>query len=162
MVISNTSPIINLACIGHLDLLPQLYGTVVIPTAVFHEITSASPHAPGAAEIRTADWICRHTVVNRALVTALKLELDSGESEVIACALEYQAQLLLMDERRGRKIAQRFGLTFMGLLGVLVLAKRQKLITRVQPLLNKLRHDAGFWISDALYVRVLQEVAEIK
>jgi predicted nucleic acid-binding protein len=54
MIVSNTSPIINLACIGQLDLLPALFGTMAIPPAVFAEITVAMPDAPVAAAIRAA------------------------------------------------------------------------------------------------------------
>lgn len=88
MIVSNTSPIINLACIGRLDLLPALFGVITIPDAVFHEIAVANPDAPGASDVRTASWIRRYAVVNRPLVTSLRLELDPGEAEAIACAME--------------------------------------------------------------------------
>lgn len=88
MIVSNTSPIINLACIGRLDLLPCLFGEIVIPDAVFHEIAVVVPNAPGASDVRTAPWIRRHAVANQPLVASLRLQLDSGEAEVMACAME--------------------------------------------------------------------------
>jgi uncharacterized protein len=160
VVVSNTSPIINLACIGQLDLLPALYGQIAIPDAVFHEIAVIDPDAPGAAEIRRAPWVQTGIVANRPLVAALSLELDPGEAEAIACAVEHEASLLLIDERRGRRVAQRFDVPVMGLLGVLLLAKQRGIIEHIRPLLDALRKTAGFWISGALYARALKEAGE--
>ena len=67
-VVSNTSPIINLAGIGRLDLLRDLYGAIVIPRAVYGEITGFGQHLPGAAEVQAADWIAVYEVKNRSLV----------------------------------------------------------------------------------------------
>jgi uncharacterized protein len=160
MVVSNTSPIINLACIEQLDLLPELYATIVIPPAVFHETTVVLPNAPGAATVRSAPWIQCREVANRSLVASLRLELDPGEAEAIACALEGSATLLLIDERRGRRVAQQLGISVIGLVGVLLLAKRRGLVAQIRPLLDGLRQRAGFWMSEALYARVLQEAEE--
>jgi len=160
MIVSNTSPIINLACIGRLDLLPALFGEIVVPHAVFHEVTVAAPDAPGAEDVRSAAWVRRHPVANQSLVAALRLELDPGEAEAIACAIEAKATLLLMDERRGRKVAQRLNQPTTGLLGVLLLARKRGLLDTIQPSLDDLRRLAGFWISDSLYRQVLREVGE--
>lgn len=160
MIVSNTSPIINLACIDRLDVLPALFGEIAIPDAVFHEIAVAHPDAPGASDVRTAPWVRRRSVVNRPLVDSLRLELDPGEAEAIACAVEANAQLLLIDERRGRLVALRLGLATTGLMGVLLLARKKGLIVSIRPLLDDLRRVAGFWIGDALYAQVLREAGE--
>lgn len=160
MIVSNTSPIINLACIGRLDLLPALFGEIVIPQAVFQEIAVTAPNAPGAVEIKAATWVRQHSVVNRLLVASLRLELDPGEAEAIACALETNATLLLIDERRGRMVAQRLNLSTTGLLGVLLLARKRGLVSAIRPCLDDLRRVAGFWIGDALYSRVIDEAGE--
>jgi predicted nucleic acid-binding protein len=160
MIVSNTSPIINLACIDRLDVLPALFGEIAIPDAVFHEIATAHPDAPGASDVRTAPWVRRRSVVNRPLVDSLRLELDPGEAEAIACAVEANAKLLLIDERRGRLVALRLGLATTGLMGVLLLARKKGLIESIRPLLDDLRRVAGFWIGDALYAQVLREAGE--
>jgi predicted nucleic acid-binding protein len=98
--------------------------------------------------------------MNRVLVTALQAELDEGEAEAIALAIQLKAHLLLLDERRGRAVASRLGLRFIGLLGVLVEAKQKGYISRVKPLLDHLIAKAGFWVSHQLYARVLREVGE--
>jgi predicted nucleic acid-binding protein len=90
----------------------------------------------------------------------LRQELDAGEAEAIALTLETQAELLLMDERVGREVARHLGLRYTGLIGVLVEAKHKGVLSVVTPQLDELRNIAGFRISDALYVRVLQDERE--
>lgn len=158
IVVSDSSPITNLAAIGQLDLLRQLYQNVFIPAAVYRELTAASGSHPGAI-VQSLDWIEARDVANRLLVTALRIDLDEGEEEAIALAQEISADLLLLDERRGRAVAGRFGLRVVGLLGVLVDAKQQGLIPEVKPLLDALVR-AGFRISQDLYARVLQAAGE--
>lgn len=160
IVVSNTSPIINLACVSQLDLLRQLYGQIIIPQAVFTEIAIAGAGEPGAKEVQGFDWITPRPVTQGSLTKVLRLELDAGEAEAIACALEINADLLLLDERRARETAQRLGLKFIGILGVLTEAKRRQLIPRIRPVLDNLRHQAGFWVTDALYQRVLAVAGE--
>jgi uncharacterized protein len=160
IVISNTSPIINLAAIGQLSLLRQLYGQIVIPEAVYIEIVGRGAGQSGADEVAAADWIQTRQVANRTAVTALQIELDDGEAEAIALAVEASANLLLLDEELGRIIASRFGLRFVGLLGCLIEVKQRGLVLAVQPILEDLIEKAGFWVGQALYERVLQVADE--
>jgi predicted nucleic acid-binding protein len=160
IVVSNTSPIINLACIGQLDLLRQIYGQITIPDAVFTEITVNGIGQPGAEDVPRLPWIVRHRVIQQPLIQVLRLELDAGEAETLAGALELKADLVLLDERRAREAAQRLGLRFIGLLGVLIEARRQQRLSQIRPLLDDLRQKAGFWITDALYQRVLAAAGE--
>jgi uncharacterized protein len=74
--------------------------------------------------------------------------------------VELEADLLLMDERLGRAEAARFGLRFIGILGVLIEAKGRGLLDRVEPILDELQNDAGFYVSEALRARVLREAGE--
>ncbi|NJL89024.1 MAG: DUF3368 domain-containing protein [Coleofasciculaceae cyanobacterium SM2_1_6] len=161
IIVSDTSPINNLAAINQLHLLHQLYGTVLIPEAVFRELTDPSFPVAGANEVQTFDWIQTLTVSDRILVEALSNELDIGEAEAIALAVEIQADQVLIDERRGRLIATRMNLRYTGILGILVEAKSQGLIAKVKPLLNALVNEAGFWIAEPLYNSVLRLVDEI-
>ena len=83
-------------------------------------------------------------MTNRQLTQALKQELDAGEAEAIAFALEIGADLLLMDERLGREVARHLGLRYTGLIGVLIEAKRKDFITSVKPCLDQLRDTSGY------------------
>ena len=159
-VVSNASPLISLARIGKLDLLHQLYDELFIPEAVWHEVVIEGVGQPGADEVKAASWIKTQSVTNTPLVHALRQELDAGEAEAIVLTLETQAELLLMDERVGREVARHLGLRYTGLIGVLVEAKHKGVLSAVKPQLDELRNIAGFRISDALYVRVLQDEGE--
>lgn len=160
-VVSNASPLIGIARIDKLDLLRELYGELVIPEAVWHEVVVRGAGQPGAEQIRASEWIRQEHVENRTLVQVLAQDLDVGEAESIALALELQAEILLMDERLGRQTADRLGLRYIGVVGILVQAKHKGLIDRIESLLVALRNRAGFRISDELYVRVLQDEGEV-
>ncbi len=161
IIVSDTSPINNLAAINHLHLLNQLYGTVFIPEAVYRELTDPNFPVAGVTEVQTFDWIQTRAVSDRTLVEVLNNELDIGEAEAIALAVEIQADQVLIDERRGRLVASRLSLRHMGILGILVEAKSQGLIGGVKPLLDALLNEAGFWVAEPLYNSVLQLVNEI-
>ena len=130
IVVSDASPLISLAVTGHLELLKNLYGQVLIPEAVYQELTDSDPGLPGTIEVQTLEWIVSHPVTNVIVVRALQGELDHGEAEAIALAVEVQAELVLIDERRARAVATRLGLNVVGVLGVLVEAKHKALIPR--------------------------------
>jgi hypothetical protein len=161
IIVSDTSPINNLAAINHLHLLNQLYGTVFIPEAVYRELTDPNFPVAGATEVQTFDWIQTRTISDRTLVEALSNELDIGEAEAIALAVEMQADQVLIDERRGRLVASRLDLRYTGILGIVVEAKNKGLIAEVKPLLDALINEAGFWVAEPLYNSVLQLVNEI-
>jgi predicted nucleic acid-binding protein len=160
IVVSNSSPLVSLAAIGRLELLHDLYDTIIIPRGVHHEVVIQGLGRPGAAEAQSLDWIVCRDVSDPNVVTALESKLDRGEAEAIALAVELQADLLLMDERLGRTEAARFGLRFTGILGVLIEAKGRELLQRIEPILDELQHDAGFYMNEALRARVLQEAGE--
>lgn len=160
IVVSDTSPINNLAAINHLHLLHQLYETVVIPEAVYRELTDPGFPIAGSIEVQTFAWIQTRAVSDRAVVEALSNELDTGEAEAIALAVEIQADQVLIDERRGRLVGARLKLRYTGILGILVEAKSKGLIAEVKPLLDALLNQAGFWIAESLYNSVLRLVDE--
>jgi predicted nucleic acid-binding protein len=160
IVVSNSSPLVSLAAIGRLELLHDLYDTITIPQAVHQEVVIRGLGRPGAAEVQSLDWIVCQDVSDLNMVTALEGRLDRGEAEAITLAVELQADLLLMDERLGRAEASRFGLRFVGVLGVLIEAKARGLLQRIEPILDELQNDAGFRMSEALRARVLQAAGE--
>ncbi len=160
IVVSDASPLIALAAIGELGLLRLLYGEVLVPEAVHREATASRPSAPGAVEVRDATWIGVRSVTDRVLIAALSLDLDPGEAEAIALAVETDAELLLMDERRGRVAATRLGRRVVGVLGALIEAKQRGLVPAVRPLLDALADDAGFRISAELRKRVSEAAGE--
>ncbi|NEO52671.1 MAG: DUF3368 domain-containing protein [Okeania sp. SIO3B5] len=160
IVVSDTSAINNLASINQLNLLHQLYGNVIIPTAVYKELTETTFPVPGATEVQTYSWISIRSVTNQAIVELLETELDPGELEAIALAVEMSADQLLLDERKGRAVAERLNLPYTGVLGILIEAKSQKLIPEVKPLLDMLIHQAGFWVAESLYDQVLKIAGE--
>ncbi|MEH2193162.1 MAG: DUF3368 domain-containing protein [Nostoc sp.] len=160
IIVSDTSSINNLAAINHLHLLQQLYGTVLIPEAVYRELTDPNFLVAGATEVQTFIWIQTRPIQDRILVEAFSNELDIGEAEAIALAVEMKADQVLIDERRGRMVAARLNISYTGILGILVEAKSQRLISAVKPLLDALINQAGFWVAEPLYKRVLQLVDE--
>lgn len=93
-------------------------------------------------------------------VSQIRADLDLGEAEAIVLAQERQADLLIVDERRGRRVATARGVTVIGLLGVVANAKRSGLITKAKPLLDDLIHTARFWIGAELYGEVLAKLDE--
>lgn len=160
IVVSNSTPLIALAWLKRLDLLPMLFDTVYIPQAVDNEIQH-NPNAVGASELKSASWL-KITSVKDALAVSLLLDqLDAGESEAIVLARELQAGLLLMDERRGRRRAIQAGLNVVGTLGILIQVRRQNLVGPLRPILDQLGQ-LPFHISEQLYQDVLQAVGEIE
>jgi len=162
IVISDTSAITNLAAIQQLKLLPQLYEQIIIPNAVYRELVDIEPPVPGSLEVQSVPWIEVKKVSNTSFAERLQFEvrLDPGESEAIALALELQADLLLIDERRGRAEANRLGIRITGLLGVLVEAKNNNSIVAVKPLMDTLITTSKFRISSVLYNQILSLVDE--
>lgn len=159
IIISDTSPITNLAAIGQLDLLRRLYNVVIIPVAVHNEMVGIGKIVPGTEEVQTLSWIQTQAVAHMQQVVMLQSSrenIDLGEAEAIALALEIKADLLLMDERRGRAFAQELGLNVVGLLGILLQAKNQNLIAAVKPLIDRLIQEADFRVSPQLYRSILQ------
>ena len=117
IVASNTSPITNLAAIGQFGLLRLLYPQVYIAQAVWEELHASGREWPGTRDVAEADWIKRSRVRNRSLVVSLQRDLDRGEAETIALALEKKADLVLLDEKEGRRAAVRLGLRVTGVVG---------------------------------------------
>jgi predicted nucleic acid-binding protein len=154
IIVSDTTPISELAKVDHLDLLPKLFGKVVIPQGVFNEL-QVGEH-PAAKLVQDLSWLEVVTVDNQQLVRELQqsFKLDLGESEAIALAEEIRASQLLIDERAARKVAMARKLPLIGTVGILLLAKRRGLLDSVKDVLDEMKAQ-GMRISDRLYVQVL-------
>ncbi|RKZ42655.1 MAG: DUF3368 domain-containing protein, partial [Gammaproteobacteria bacterium] len=81
--------------IGQLNILPQLFGKIIIPEAVYYEVVIRGSGKAGAEEVKNADWIENQKVKNELAVRAFRINLGFGESEVIALANEYQADFII-------------------------------------------------------------------
>lgn len=160
IVVSNTSPLTNLAAIGQFNLLRGLYAEVHIAEGVWAELNAGGQRWPGTDEVDAADWIEQHAAQNQALVTALRRDLDRGEAESIALALELEADLVLLDEQEGRRHAKRMGLRVVGVVGILLEAKAAGLVEEIRPHLDALRQTAGFYLSESLYQYALELAGE--
>ena len=134
IVVSDTGPLNYLLWIEEIELLPQLYGAVVLPGAVHQELSH--PNAPERVRQWAAalpGWVSVRTP--RALLT---LPIDIGEQEAISLAVEMQADLILLDDRHGREAAEAQALIVTGTLGVLGEAAKQGLID-LEEALERLR-----------------------
>jgi predicted nucleic acid-binding protein len=160
IVVSNTSPLTNLAVIGQLELLHRLYGRVVIAQGVWEELNAGGRSWPGRDEVAQADWIERRHAQDQFLVGALERDLDRGEAETITLALESKADLVLLDEREGLRAARRLGLHVIGVIGILLDAKARGEVKSVRSHLDALRRVAGFYLTDVVYDHALRVAGE--
>jgi|LAHS01.1.fsa_nt_gb hypothetical protein len=161
IIVSDTTPIISLIKIKHLELLKKLFKKVIIPYAVYSELTSNSAFIDEIAEVRNATFLEVLSVNNEEAVRLFSkgTGLDVGESETIVLAEELNAELILMDERKGRIIAKQMGLQITGTLGILIESYHAKLISSndVQEYMDLLI-ESGVRISKTLYNNILEYV----
>lgn len=158
-VVSNTSPILNLAIVNQLILLHQQFGEILVPSAVLDEL-KVNEDRPGSQEIREAiscGWIQSRDVSKAPLAQLLKQTLDQGEAEAITLAIELRAEWILLDEREGRKVAKSLGLKVTGVLGVLLRAKQIGELELLQPIIDELINKAGFRIASELLAKILTQ-----
>jgi len=161
-VVSNTSPILNLAIIGELSLLRDQFEEILIPGAVLEELR-VEENLPGSKGVRDAikaGWIRIETVKQDPLVRAMQRDLDKGEAEAIALAMQVNTRLVLMDERDGRKAARSMKLKVVGVLGILLKSRREGRLMSLEQAMDKLRDKAGFYIREDLYKEIMREANE--
>lgn len=157
-VVCNTTPLIALSLIERLDLLEKLYGQVMIPSAVEAELLAGGHSKIGIAQIKNATFITVIPLMDPLRATLLS-DLDRGEAEVLALALEQEADLVIIDERLARLHAARLGLNLTGTVGILVRAKREGLINEVRPYLDSLV-TGGIYLGESLIDHVLTLTGE--
>lgn len=159
IIVSDPTPISELAKVKHLDLLPQIFGKVVILQGVFNELQTGQH--PAAKFVQNLVWLEVVSVDNRQLVEELQksFNLHLGESEAIVLAEKIGASQLLIDEKAARKVALARKLPLIGTMGILLLAKRRGLLNNVKDVLNEMQVK-GTIISDRLYEQVLTLAGE--
>ncbi len=163
LVVSNTSPLTNLAVIGRLELVRTQLTAVAVPAAVWREMMASGScgrtvGAARGARCRVAS--CGDDHQHRACFEPAAHWPDEGESEAIALAVERSARLLLMDEKKGRRAARRLAIPVTGALGILAKGHRMGHVDSVKREIDRLRAKAGFFISDEVEVRILEIAGE--
>ncbi len=161
-VVSNTSPLLNLAVIDHLHLLRQQFGEILIPPHVLTELKPDTGY-PGVQQLEqalAAQWVRVVELKDSKLAQVLMLELDQGEAAAIALALEQEHHQILIDERDGRARAKALGLEPVGVLGVLLRAKIDDQLSSVKSAMQALRDEVGFFIANDLFEAILVEAGE--
>lgn len=163
IVVSDTTPLISLLKISRLDLLEKLFGEVLIPSAVFNELTTDERFQLEANQIRQEKFIVVKEVNNLESVSILKRAtgLDQGESEAIVLTDELKADLLLMDEAKGRNVSAQMGLRIMGTIGILMAAYEEDELSsdEVRECIAGLQH-AGRHIGQRHYQMLLSRLKD--
>lgn len=148
IVIADTSCLIALSKIEAIDLLEKLYQEVYITEEIAKEFGDKLPN-----------WIKIERVRNQRYQQLLDLYLDPGEASAIAFALDLKNVLLILDDLKGRKEAERLGLTFTGTLGILFKAKKQGFVEELKPFIENLKI-VGFRISKNIEDEILKRSGE--
>jgi predicted nucleic acid-binding protein len=160
IVVADTSVILNLALVGHENLLDTIFHEVVVPPAVQAEFVRLAASSGRFAGLTLPNWIRVQAPKTIPTLIAGDADLDLGESEALALALEICADGVLIDEAHGRFIAIELGLTPIGVLGILVRAKRDGLLPTMAPVIKALLAKARFRVSDALILEALRLAGE--
>lgn len=163
IVVSDSTPLITLMKAETLYILQRLFGEVLIPETVFHELTSNESYKDEAELINRSDYIKVVTVKNADFVSILQRAtgLDRGEAEAIFYADENKADIILMDEEAGRKVAQNMNLPVSGSMGVLIQACKKGILSvpETEEALTKIEK-SGRYISKSLLESVLRIIHE--
>jgi uncharacterized protein len=159
MVVSDTSPIRALHHLGLLSLCQHLYGSVVVPEAVRVELRQSTTTCPAIDIVQFSGFEVRRP---RATAADFNVpdDLDPGETQAITLALELRADLLLIDERKGTEAARNLKLSTVGVMGVLLDAKRKGQIQQVLPLVDRLVTELKFFVAPALRRRIAELAGE--
>ncbi len=159
--VSNTGPLIALAKVDRLPLLEHLFGAVHIPPAVHRELLAK----PGPEADRLDQALDTFIQVSERPTLAPAIEaatvgLDRGEQEAVALAY-LRGELLLIDDRLGRRAARELGVSLSGTAGVLIRAVEKLLAPDAIAVLEQMR-SAGYWLSDDLLAQVRRSIEEKK
>ena len=158
-IISDTTPIISLIKINRLDLLEKLFEEVLIPEAVYRELTTNALFENEAKIVKTSSFLKTSSVQNRKSLQLLQAVsgLDDGESEAIILADELKSDVLIMDERKGRKVAEKLGIKITGTVGVLLQSYSENMISsdEIKTYLDQ-RKNSNIRLSESLIQKALE------
>jgi len=143
IVIADSSCLIGLSKIGKLEVLQQLFGKILIPEAVYHEVVIQGSGRVGAEDVKNANWIEKRKVQNELAVKAFRINIGHGESEAIALATESKADFIILDDLKARQTSEELGLPVIGTIAVLQKSVEKGIIENLESAINDLR-DAGF------------------
>lgn len=161
-VVVDSSVLITLAAGEQFHLLRDFYSTIHIPPQVWNE-TTAKTKAFGVQEVHQAradGWLVIQAPQDVARVSTLPFNLQPGEIEALALALELPGTLLLVDDAQGRKAAAALGIAYTGTLGVLLRAKAEGKISTLRPVLRLLATRTTFWLSPVVEGAALKQAGE--
>ena len=156
-VIVNSTPIIALYKVGQLELLKSMYGEIIIPEAVFREVTAKNDGVE--KQISDAPWIHIQAVSNSADRLMYQAKLHEGEVEVMILAQEIGAEIVVIDDNAARKTAEYLGIPLTGTMGVLIKAKQVGVLESVMPIIDAMLAK-GIFLSDGLISAVRKIVGE--
>lgn len=163
IVVSDTTPLISLMKIGHLELLKKYFGEVQIPEAVFNELTINERFTDEVKEIRNCQFIRVVKVKDCKSVNLLRrvAGLDLGESEAIVLSDDIQADLLLMDEAKGRDVAEQMQIKIMGTIGLLMASYQNGNIAahEIKKCIEILR-ESGRYIGEKYFQMLLEQIKD--
>ena len=160
-IFTNSTPLIELSKINQLNLLREVYGAILILEEVYIEVVVAGAGKPGAAEVEGAEWIYCQSVGDKREVRSLQSQysLHLGECATIILAQEINAEQIILDDNAARREAIARGLPVIRTVGVLLVAKTQRIIPAVRTILDALR-DHGTRVSQDLYYQVIARAEE--
>jgi predicted nucleic acid-binding protein len=144
VVISDTSVLIVFSKVEQLDILKELYSKVYTTPEIVEEFGESLP-----------DWVVIESVKDKKYQESLETQIDKGEASAIALAKEFDDCLILLDDLKARRLAEKLNLSFTGSLGIVHKAKQMGIIDRVKPIILKLI-ESEFRISDALVSEILR------
>jgi len=159
IIVSDTTPLSELAKVGQLNLLRDIFGKVIIPQEVYNEVTTGTH--PAVNLVKSADWIEIIAVRNLKQLSNLKkaTNLGAGECAAMILAEELASDQLLMDDLDARRVALSRNLKIIGTIGILLVAKQQGLIPAIKDVLDNLIAE-GKHISSRLYEEALLAAQE--
>ncbi len=148
IVIADTNCFILLDKINELDLLQKVFGRVTTTKEISTEFNKPLP-----------GWVAIQSATNQRYSELLEIEVDKGEASAIALALESEDSLLILDDQKARRIAEKLSLNYTGTLGIFLKAKHVGILPSIQPLIQKIQQ-TNFRFSEKVLTDILKEANE--